>query len=118
METRTRSRRPPARALKHPCQASPGRIALEWGILPTMRSMRIPSRSPQSVGHAVPGVVANVALAVALVACSGEPQGPERVRVGSSAPAFELPSAEGGVVSLGELREERPVLLYFSMGPG
>jgi len=47
---------------------------------------------------------------------AGSPaEGP--VEVGSIAPAFKLPSAEGGPVSLEDHRG-RPVLLYFSMGPG
>jgi len=36
---------------------------------------------------------------------------------GDRAPAFTLPSADGGPVSLSDLRGRR-VLLYFSMGPG
>jgi len=36
-------------------------------------------------------------------------------RVGDPAPAFSLPSAQGGTVSLGEFRR-KAVLLYFSMG--
>ncbi len=38
-------------------------------------------------------------------------------RVGDPAPAFSLPSAQGGPVSLGEFRGRKAVLLYFSMGP-
>ena len=37
-------------------------------------------------------------------------------RVGDPAPAFSLPSAQGGPVSLGEFRGRKAVLLYFSMG--
>ena len=40
------------------------------------------------------------------------------LRVGDAAPAFTLPSAKGGTVSLAQFRGHRAVLLYFSMGPG
>lgn len=40
------------------------------------------------------------------------------LREGRMAPDFELPSAGGGDVRLSDYRGERPVLLYFSMGPG
>lgn len=39
------------------------------------------------------------------------------VDVGERAPAFELPAASGGRISLADF-DGRPVLLYFSMGPG
>jgi cytochrome oxidase Cu insertion factor (SCO1/SenC/PrrC family) len=38
--------------------------------------------------------------------------------VGDRAPNFELPSAAGETVRLSDYRGDRPVLLYFSMGPG
>lgn len=37
---------------------------------------------------------------------------------GDRAPSFILPSANGGKVQLSDYREKKPVLLYFSMGPG
>lgn len=37
---------------------------------------------------------------------------------GDSAPAFSLPSASGGNVALSDFAGKKPVLLYFSMGPG
>jgi AhpC/TSA family protein len=40
------------------------------------------------------------------------------LREGEMAPDFELPSAGGGDVRLSDYRGEKPVLLYFSMGPG
>ena len=43
------------------------------------------------------------------------PDGP--AEVGSIAPAFTLPSAQSGPVALAD-HLGRPVLLYFSMGPG
>jgi peroxiredoxin len=40
------------------------------------------------------------------------------VAVGAVAPGFTLPSAHGGDVSLSDFVGKKPVLLYFSMGPG
>ena len=37
---------------------------------------------------------------------------------GDRAPTFVLPSAAGGNVELSDFSGEKPVLLYFSMGPG
>ncbi len=37
---------------------------------------------------------------------------------GDPAPDFQLPSADDGSVRLSDYRGEKPVLLYFSMGPG
>jgi hypothetical protein len=62
-----------------------------------------------------------VALVLAAVgtACSGRAGTKENgVQVGSMAPSFSLPSTTGGSVSLSEFRGRKPVLLYFSMGPG
>jgi len=61
-------------------------------------------------------------LGLASAACGGggsagsPPPSVAGPRVGDPAPAFSLPSAQGGSVSLGEFRDRRPVLLYFSMG--
>jgi cytochrome oxidase Cu insertion factor (SCO1/SenC/PrrC family) len=61
---------------------------------------------------------------LASCASTPEPDGREpdtsagaAVEVGSHAPEFALESAEGTEVSLSGFRG-RPVLLYFSMGPG
>ncbi|MFL5799231.1 MAG: hypothetical protein ACJ77A_15030 [Actinomycetota bacterium] len=43
---------------------------------------------------------------------------PGGVSVGDRAPLFTLRSAQGLRISLGEFRGRKPVLLYFSMGPG
>lgn len=65
-------------------------------------------------------VAALAILAVVAIACSKtqpEPS-PTGVRVGEEAPAFTLPSAGGPEVSLADFMGRKPVLLYFSMGPG
>ncbi|HEX9311525.1 MAG TPA: hypothetical protein VGA30_01695 [Actinomycetota bacterium] len=60
-------------------------------------------------------------LGLASAACGGggsagsPPPSGAGPRVGDPAPAFSLPSAQGGTVSLGEFRR-KAVLLYFSMG--
>jgi cytochrome oxidase Cu insertion factor (SCO1/SenC/PrrC family) len=68
-----------------------------------------------------------VLLAVTGAACSSQPSSPgdrpgrspsNTLAVGDRAPAFTLPSASGRPVSLRSLPGHRPVLLYFSMGPG
>jgi len=40
------------------------------------------------------------------------------ITVGDVAPDFTLPAVGGGSVSLKDYRGQKPVLLYFSMGPG
>ncbi|MEX0985446.1 MAG: hypothetical protein WD096_10425 [Actinomycetota bacterium] len=42
----------------------------------------------------------------------------QELSVGDDAPDFTLPEAGGSSVSLTEKLGERPMLLYFSMGPG
>jgi cytochrome oxidase Cu insertion factor (SCO1/SenC/PrrC family) len=70
------------------------------------------------------GRVAAALIAVLLAGCtSAAPEaspptsatGP--ITVGAVAPDFSLPSASGGRESLSDYRG-KPVLLYFSMGPG
>ena len=71
-------------------------------------------------------VVATAFAASALVtaACGSQPEPPRTaggqgpIAVGAQAPDFQLPSAQGGEVALADFREKRPVLLFFSMGPG
>jgi cytochrome oxidase Cu insertion factor (SCO1/SenC/PrrC family) len=65
---------------------------------------------------------AAIALVIAGAACSGRQETPQRteegpIAVGRTAPVFSLSSASGGTVSLSDYAG-RPVLLYFSMGPG
>lgn len=65
-------------------------------------------------------VTTAAALAFVGAACSqSQPAPPARgpVRVGARAPQFTLPSAGGGDVSLAGF-SGKPVLLFFSMGPG
>lgn len=48
----------------------------------------------------------------------GQTGGTGKVRVGALAPDFSLPAAHGGTISLAGFQGRKPVLLYFSMGPG
>ncbi len=61
-----------------------------------------------------------IALAIATTACTRQEPAPRTrgpVEVGQRAPAFSLESSSGGTVSLSDYAG-KPVLLYFSMGPG
>jgi len=62
-----------------------------------------------------------LSLSLVAAACGGNGTGDEAdvqpPEVGDEASPFTLPEATGGSLSLAELRG-RPVLLYFSMGPG
>lgn len=75
-------------------------------------------------GRRTPGPFAlGVLLALVVSACGGSEGGgaspsDEFLRVGEPAPGFEMPSAEHGQVSLADFRGRKPILLYFSMGPG
>lgn len=65
---------------------------------------------------------AAIALVIASAACRGQQETSQRseegpIAVGRTAPAFSLSAASGGTVSLSDYAG-RPVLLYFSMGPG
>jgi cytochrome oxidase Cu insertion factor (SCO1/SenC/PrrC family) len=66
-------------------------------------------------------VASALTLGLVAAACSRQEippssgQGP--IAVGRTAPAFSLKSASGGTVSLSDFAG-KPVLLYFSMGPG
>lgn len=67
------------------------------------------------------GATLLVAVALLAVGCESEKQteiGGGPVRVGAAAPDFTLASAQGGTVALASYRGHKPVLLYFSMGPG
>lgn len=68
-------------------------------------------------------VISSLALTLAFVAGScasaGAPnEGQGGRNVGGQAPGFSLTSASGTPVSLADHLGRRPVLLYFSMGPG
>ncbi len=63
-----------------------------------------------------------IVFAIVAAACTRDTAtpGPEQeqpIAVGVTAPAFTLESASGGPVSLSDYAG-KPVLLYFSMGPG
>jgi len=66
-------------------------------------------------------VTAVIALTVVSAGCSRQETppdtGPGAIAVGQTAPAFSLKSADGGTASLSDYAG-KPVLLYFSMGPG
>jgi hypothetical protein len=57
-------------------------------------------------------------LTLIAASCSGgQGKGPSLAE-GDEAPRFTLASAAGGKVALSDFSETKPVLLYFSMGPG
>ena len=58
------------------------------------------------------------ALSLVAAACAGNRTDPNAIAEGDPAPSFTLPSASGGKVDLSDFAGEKPVLLYFSMGPG
>jgi hypothetical protein len=69
-----------------------------------------------------PLVAALALLGLLAAACGARPTGTVAsetpVQPGDRAPDFRLPAAGGSEVSLDDYRGTRPVLLYFSMGPG
>jgi cytochrome oxidase Cu insertion factor (SCO1/SenC/PrrC family) len=67
-------------------------------------------------------IATTIGLAILAAACTRDAATPSRqqespIAVGDTAPAFTLESASGGPVSLSDYAG-KPVLLYFSMGPG
>jgi cytochrome oxidase Cu insertion factor (SCO1/SenC/PrrC family) len=67
-------------------------------------------------------IAMTIGFAILAAACSRDAATPSRqqeasIAVGDTAPTFTLESASGGSVSLSDYAG-RPVLLYFSMGPG
>jgi len=62
-----------------------------------------------------------IAVAILGTACTRQEPSPSSeqspIAIGDTAPAFSLESAGGGTVSLSDYAG-KPVLLYFSMGPG
>jgi cytochrome oxidase Cu insertion factor (SCO1/SenC/PrrC family) len=66
-------------------------------------------------------VAVAIAFSIVGVACTRQATSSSSnhtpVAVGDAAPAFSLKSASGGTVSLSDY-VGKPVLLYFSMGPG
>jgi hypothetical protein len=60
-----------------------------------------------------------VILLTTLSGCTGGTEDDASpVGVGAEAPPFTLAAAEGGTVALADYVGRKPVLLYFSMGPG
>jgi cytochrome oxidase Cu insertion factor (SCO1/SenC/PrrC family) len=66
-------------------------------------------------------IAAVIGLSIVAASCKQQKSEPGSnqtpIAVGDLAPAFALGSASGGTVSLSDYAG-RPVLLYFSMGPG
>jgi hypothetical protein len=63
----------------------------------------------------------DIALLVGLLlaaSCAGDREAGPSLAEGARAPAFTLPSAAGDDVALSDFAGQKPVLLYFSMGPG
>ena len=65
---------------------------------------------------AMASLILLVALAFILPACSGG--APAEFAVGSPAPAFSLPTSDGGSVALSDYVGTKPALLYFHMALG
>jgi cytochrome oxidase Cu insertion factor (SCO1/SenC/PrrC family) len=70
-------------------------------------------------------VLAGALLVIGGAACGGgggagsqDGAASSRSMVGQPAPDFTLPAARGNRISLSDYRGDKPVLLYFSMGPG
>jgi hypothetical protein len=57
-------------------------------------------------------------LALLTASCSGGQGDGPSLAEGDEAPSFTLASAAGGKVALSDFSQKKPVLLYFSMGPG
>jgi cytochrome oxidase Cu insertion factor (SCO1/SenC/PrrC family) len=67
-------------------------------------------------------IATTIGLAILAAACTRDAATPSRleegpIAVGDTAPGFTLEAASGGPVSLSDYAG-KPVLLYFSMGPG
>lgn len=67
-------------------------------------------------------IATTIGVAILAAACTRDTATPSRqqeesIAVGETAPAFTLESASDGPVSLSDYAG-KPVLLYFSMGPG
>ena len=64
-------------------------------------------------------LAASVLLFAAACNSAADPEGDESfLSEGDRAPDFTLPSVSGEQVALAEFANHKPVLLYFSMGPG
>jgi hypothetical protein len=79
---------------------------------------RFPKEYPLTVNLRGPGAIAVLMLILGACSTGTEQTKEPALRVGSRAPDFELPDAQGGKVSLASFRGDRAALLYFSMGPG
>ena len=65
-------------------------------------------------------------LSPLLAACGGDDDSPtiinhddqSRLNLGDPAPAFTLPTSDGGALSLADYQGQQPVLLFFHMAVG
>ncbi len=62
--------------------------------------------------------LALAALILLAASCGGTGADDAPLSEGDRAPNFTLPSASGETVALSDFAGKKPVLLYFSMGPG
>lgn len=84
-------------------------------------NIRSPIREGEVMRQRARGVTAVFASLFLLAACTKQASPSPTtsgIHVGDEAPAFTLPSANGASVSLADFQGHKPVLLYFSMGPG
>jgi cytochrome oxidase Cu insertion factor (SCO1/SenC/PrrC family) len=68
--------------------------------------------------YRVPFALAALILLAASCGSETGAEGDAPPSEGDRAPDFTLPSASGGTVALSDFAGKKPVLLYFSMGPG
>lgn len=109
------------RSEKRSLNSVPGKLN-QLGM--SMFKCRDRADAPVSARAALLGIALLAALPLAVACGSGGSAGlkddspTSSSMVGKSAPGFTLPSASGEDISLSDYRGKKPVLLYFSMGPG
>jgi len=90
------------------------------GVGASARLARTPSGSLRAMRYRSTGILAVSVLLLAVACESGADSGPESsfLSEGDQAPSFTLPSASDESIALSDFTGHKPVLLYFSMGPG
>ena len=63
-------------------------------------------------------IIAHIIILAGLLLSACSNSTPSEFTVGGPAPAFTLPNAGGGQVSLADYQGQQPVLLYFHMAAG